>query len=136
MKLSSIIIGIAIFSGLLSGFTIFFYNLGSAYNVSGINNLSTLDKARNVSSFANETQRQLESIQKGNGLTTIFTEIGLLWGVLQQMVALPFTLIGLTTDVAISLPFVLAGWFIIMVSIIITLVVLLKVISWFTGRET
>ena len=134
MKLIGIIIGLAVFSGILAGLTGFFFALGSNYGVTNINNLTVLDRANQTAQFVQSTQGNLTSSQ--SGLTTIFTSVGLLWSTITQMLTLPATMIGLVTDINSILPFALPVWFIVMISTVVTIVIIFKIVSWFTGRDT
>ena len=136
MKISGLLIAIAIFSGLAVGLSSYIYSFGTQYNVPNIQNISTLNKTASLTQFNNETSTNL---QANTGIVnTIFTTAGLIWGtMIAVIVELPTIPLAIISDIAslsaqAGLP--IPAWFLGMITLIVTIALIWKVISIFSNR--
>ena len=132
MKITGWLIGIALFSGVIIGLSGFSGSLFSSYGVPGAKNLSSLSRLNQMSVQANNTITNIKS-QTGF-ISTVFTSVALLWGVITQIVTIPATFIDLlgAIDQAMS-PYHIPGWFILMVATIIVITLAWKAAAIISG---
>lgn len=135
MKISDIVIFIMIVSGIATGLSIFYAELAGTYGVPITENqsLSIIDRTNNITSF---TGNVTTTIEGGGGLLeSVYFSIGLIWGVIAQMLLLPIILISMINDLFSFVPFV-PGWFFTMILSIPVAYIIFRIIEWFTQRET
>lgn len=135
MKLTNLQVAVAIFSGVSIGLGGFFYSFFAEYNLQDFNNQTAFNQFASLSAQANETSQRLS--QQQDLLTRIFTTVGLMWSVLQQIIGLPIFFINLVFQIDQSLTPIggMPLWFFAMISIIISILIINKVASIFANRE-
>lgn len=137
MKISNVLISLLLISGMVAGFYSFFYNLGSSYGITNINDtgLASINYISTVSNFTD--QISTKTTAKSGYLDVIFTDAGLIFGVFVQILTLPAILIAAAWDFCniLSSVIIIPAWFIAMVISICSVFIVFKVVEFFTNRE-
>ena len=80
MKISTIMINLIIFSGLVTGISLFYLNLGQQYGVTNMKNITTLSRANEANILIQNTQANITANQ--GLLEKIYHSVGFVWGAL------------------------------------------------------
>lgn len=132
-SITFLLIALAVFSALITGFNIFYYSLGTEYGQTGITNLSVLNKTAQLGLF---TQNIKTNLSQNQGLLeSAGTDVALVWGVITMLPSLPGTFDTLTTEASGVSPIPIPPFFTILLGTIITILVIAAIIAFFTYRE-
>lgn len=137
MKISSILVSLLLLSGFIAGFYSFYYNIGTQYGVTGINDtgLASISYIATVSNFTNSIQTNTTA--KRGFLDTLYTDTAIIFGVFENILTLPVILIAVIWDFVnvVSAVTSIPPWFTSMCITIISVLVIFKVVEFFTNRE-
>ena len=133
MKISTIMINLIIFSGLVTGISLFYLNLGQQYGVTNMKNITTLSRANEANILIQNTQANITANQ--GLLEKIYHSVGFVWGALINIVNIPAIFVGLVTDTVNVFSIPIPIWFITMVVGIFFAIFVFKILSAFTNRD-
>lgn len=136
MKISDLLIGMIIFTGIVAGMGIFYGDLASTYGKTDVKNLSFINVTSNVTSFYEDLQTN--TTNNFGAVGTFFTSIGIIIGAVTQLATFPGVMMGFVNDVTATLVDIgipIPGWFVNMIIGVITVLVVFLLISFFTNRE-
>lgn len=135
MNISQLVIFIMVISAIATGITMFYSDLAANYGITINENqsLSVINRTNDITTFTSNVTSTLES--GGGLLQQVYFSVGLIWGVIAQILLLPTILVGMITDMLSFVPFV-PGWFVVLITGIPVAIIIFKLVSWFTNRET
>lgn len=127
------VIMLVVFSGVVIGISDFYLSMASSYGVTGYQNVSFLSQQKNASKFLVDTYANISSRQ--GVLETMFTAVGIGWGILIQVINLPNTFATIVYDMSNAFGFGIPTWFTWMIIAIITTYILFKVAGAIFGKD-
>ncbi len=128
-EVRNLIISVLIFSGVITGVSIFVGDLFSNYNVSS-DDMSSLSRMQSMASFQKNITSAIGNAPEG-GSNNIFLEVATgIFGATTSILTIPFIIGGLVSDMTTAVSGgIIPGWFGTMIVAIISAIIGLKILS-------
>lgn len=136
MKISEMLISIIIAVSMVSGISVFYFDLGTSYGKSDIQNLSFVNSSAAVFNYTPQLKGNLT--KDFSFADTIFTSVGFIFGTIRVLFEFPSIVISFIADInngisAAGIP--IPGFVFGIIESVIGVYILFKIMEFFTGRD-